>query len=70
MEVSRSFSPGSYIPGKKASGTHWIRGWVAPFIFPAGSRLPVIQTVAQSLYWLSYVVSQSGNLNIIVYKSI
>jgi hypothetical protein len=54
-------------PGSFTRGTHWIRVWVGPravldmvtrrkhpLFDPARNRTPVVQPVAQALYWLSY----------------
>jgi len=30
MDVSVSYTPCSFTPGERASGTHWVGGWVGP----------------------------------------
>jgi hypothetical protein len=58
-------APAVLYPGKRAPGTHWIRGWVGPRAgLDAGARRkilclcrglnPVRPVRSQSLYWLSY----------------
>jgi hypothetical protein len=68
----RSFTPG--VGGGEARRTHSIGGWWSPtagveavaktkkkIITPAGSRTPVVQSVASSLYWLSYHDQQTAS---------
>jgi hypothetical protein len=56
-ELSAS-RPGCFTPGERASGTHWIEGWVGPRVgldtvkeikplVPARNRIPAVQPVAQ-----------------------
>jgi len=55
-------------PKVKRLSTHWVGGWVGSisvlesvakrkkfFFAPTGNHTPVMQTVALSLYWLSYL---------------
>jgi hypothetical protein len=57
--------PGRFTPGERASGTHWIEGWVDPradmddlekILDPTGTRTPTLSRPArsQSLYRLRY----------------
>jgi hypothetical protein len=60
--------PGRFTPKERATGTHWIGGWVGPragldavvdrnIPIPrreSSPRTPIVQPVAQSLYRLSY----------------
>jgi hypothetical protein len=42
----------SFTRGVRVRSSHWIGCWVGPI--PAGNWTPVVQSVAYSLYWLSY----------------
>jgi hypothetical protein len=68
MEVGGQLhAPAALPPGVRTPGTHYTGGWMGsragldavakrkvPIPAPAGKWTPVVQPIAQSLYWLSY----------------